>query len=420
MKKTLIAIAAATAVATSAFAEITFGAWGRGVVVPVASNGDGTQAFETTSWGGQPRVGFEINGGSENIGFTVKMNGDNGGSIEIHDEAKIWAKPFDFLKLQMGRIQNNTLRGDWCYGSWNWLRQSWIADEGFTFSNFENTGMQVELFPVEGLYIAVGVPLKKNGWNKDGEAWVYGSGEDGDKFAGDVGETYRNAVVQAAYTIAGIGQIKAAYRGSNKLVKKDVNGKLVNDDYEGKIVNDGYNKGVIEAAFASRGDNALVEGLGFEVGVAYDLTSKDDGGADTKVALGVSYSGIENLGLTASAAVFIPKNTDDYWEKDKDGKDVVNSKKLYVQAGVGVDYTLADAGITLNADVRFQTKKTDNGETNVGFLVGAAKGFSNGKVGIGFQATTKGGFAGGLTGRDKANEDDKLTWCVPVVIEYWF
>ena len=414
MKKTLIAIAAATAVATSAFAEITFGAWGRGIVVPVASNGDGTQAFETTSWGGQPRVGFEINGGSENIGFTVKMNGDNGGSIEIHDEAKIWAKPFDFLKLQMGRIQNNTLRGDWCFGSWNWLRPSWIADEGVTFSNFENTGMQVELFPVEGLYIAVGVPLKKNGWDpaysykKDangnyvmennnyvytgGEAWEYGKGKDGDKYAGDVGETYRAAVVQAAYTIAGIGQIKAAYRGSNT------------------IANGEYKKGVIEAAFASRGDNALVEGLGFEVGVAYDLTSKDDGGDATKVAAGVSYNGIENLGLAANAAVFIPKDTD------------VN--KVYVNAGAGVDYNLADAGITLCADVRFQTKKYDDDETKVGFLVGAAKGFSNGKVGIGFQATTKGGFAGGLKGTDEGTgmrvADDKLTWCVPVVIEYWF
>ena len=389
MKKTLIEIAAATAVATSAFAEITFGAWGRGVLAPVASNGDGTQAFQSTSWGGQPRVGFEINGVSDNVGIRVTMNADDGSGVAIHDEAKIWVKPFDFLKIQAGKIQNNTLRGDWCFGSWNWLRPSWINDEGITFSNFENTGMQVELFPVEGLYIAVGVPLKKNGWNKDGEAWEYGKGKDGDKYAGDVGETYRNAVVQAAYTIAGIGQIKAAYRGSNK------------------IKNGEYEKGVIEAAFASRGDNALVEGLGFEVGVKYDLTSKDDGGDVTKVAAGVSYNGIENLGLAANAVVNIPKDTD--------------GNNVYVNAGAGVDYNLADAGITLCADVRFQTKKVDGGETNVGFLVGAAKGFSNGKVGIGFQATTKGGFVGGLKGTgDKGVADDKLTWCVPVVIEYWF
>ena len=389
MKKTLIAIAAAAAVTTSAFAEITFGAWGRGVLAPVASNGDGTQAFQSTSWGGQPRVGFEINGVSDNVGIRVTMNADDGSGVAIHDEAKIWVKPFDFLKIQAGKIQNNTLRGDWCFGSWNWLRPSWINDEGITFSNFENTGMQVELFPVEGLYIAVGVPLKKNGWNKDGEAWEYGKGKDGDKYAGDVGETYRNAVVQAAYTIAGIGQIKAAYRGSNE------------------IKNGEYKKGVIEAAFASRGDNALVEGLGFEVGVKYDLTSKDDGGDATKIAAGVSYNGIENLGLAANAVVNIPKDTD------------VN--KVYVNAGAGVDYNLADAGITLCADVRFQTKKVDGGETNVGFLVGAAKGFSNGKVGIGFQATTKGGFVGGLKGTgDKGVADDKLTWCVPVVIEYWF
>ena len=399
MKKTLIAIAAATAVATSAFAEITFGAWGRGVLAPVASNGDGTQAFQSTSWGGQPRVGFEINGVSDNVGIRVTMDADDGSGVAIHDEAKIWAKPFDFLKIQAGKIQNNTLRGDWCFGSWNWLRPDWIADEGITFSNFENTGMQVELFPVEGLYIAVGVPLKKNGWGpaysedadgkyNGGEAWEYGKGKDGDKFAGDVGETYRASVVQAAYTIAGIGQIKAAYRGSNKIKKGE------------------YEKGVIEAAFASRGDNALVEGLGFEVGVKYDLTSKDDGGDATKIAAGVSYNGIENLGLAANAVVNIPKDTD------------VN--KVYVNAGAGVDYNLADAGITLCADVRFQTKKGDGGETNVGFLVGAAKGFSNGKVGIGFQATTKGGFVGGLKGTDKTSADDKLTWCVPVVIEYWF
>ena len=399
MKKTLIAVAAAAALTTSAFAEITFGAWLRVLAAPVASNGDGTQAFQSTSWGGQPRVGFEINGVSDNVGIRVTMNADDGSGVAIHDEAKIWVKPFDFLKIQAGKIQNNTLRGDWCFGSWNWLRPDWIADEGITFSNFENTGMQVELFPVEGLYIAVGVPLKKNGWgpaySKDadgkyngGEAWEYGKGKDGDKFAGDVGETYRASVVQAAYTIAGIGQIKAAYRGSNK------------------IKNGEYEKGVIEAAFASRGDNALVEGLGFEVGVKYDLTSKDDGGDATKIAAGVSYNGIENLGLAANAVVNIPKDTD------------VN--KVYVNAGAGVDYNLADAGITLCADVRFQTKKVDGGETNVGFLVGAAKGFSNGKVGIGFQATTKGGFVGGLKGTDKTSADDKLTWCVPVVIEYWF
>ena len=416
MKKTLIAVAAAAALTTSAFAEITFGAWGRGVLVPVASNGDGTQAFQSTSWGGQPRVGFELNGVSDNVGIRVTMNADDGSGVAIHDEAKIWVKPFDFLKIQAGKIQNNTLRGDWCFGSWNWLRPSWIADEGVTFSNFENTGMQVELFPVEGLYIAVGVPLKKNGWDpaysKDdngkyngGEAWEYGKGKDADKYAGDAGDTYRASVVQAAYTIAGIGQIKAAYRGSNELVAdKDGDKK--------------YKKGVIEAAFASKGDNALVENLGFEVGVAYDLTSKDDGGAATKVAMGVSYSGIEKLGLNANAAVFLPKDTDE----DVNG----HKNKTYVQAGVGVDYAVAD-GVTLNADCRFETSKAsekdplkDDDPTKVGFLVGAAKGFSNGKVGIGFQATTKGGFVGGLKGTDKGKSKDKMTWAVPVVLEYWF
>ncbi|MCI7576873.1 MAG: hypothetical protein MST12_01290 [Spirochaetia bacterium] len=416
MKKTLIAVAAAAALTTSAFAEITFGGWGRGVLVPVASNGDGTQAFQSTSWGGQPRVGFELNGVSDNVGIRVTMNADDGSGVAIHDEAKIWVKPFDFLKIQAGKIQNNTLRGDWCFGSWNWLRPSWINDEGITFSNFEKTGMQVELFPVEGLYIAVGVPLKKNGWDpaysKDadgnyngGEAWEYDKGKDDDKYAGDAGDTYRASVVQAAYTIAGIGQIKAAYRGSNELV--------VDKDGDKK-----YKKGVIEAAFASKGDNALVENLGFEVGVAYDLTSKDDGGAATKVAMGVSYSGIEKLGLNANAAVFLPKDTDENSEGHKN--------KTYVQAGVGVDYAVAD-GVTLNADCRFETSRAsekdpakDDDPTKVGFLVGAAKGFSNGKVGIGFQATTKGGFVGGLKGTDKGNAKDKMTWAVPVVLEYWF
>ena len=414
MKKTLIAVAAAAALTTSAFAEITFGAWGRGVLVPVASNGDGTQAFQSTSWGGQPRVGFELNGVSDNVGIRVTMNADDGSGVAIHDEAKIWVKPFDFLKIQAGKIQNNTLRGDWCFGSWNWLRPDWIADEGITFSNFENTGMQVELFPVEGLYIAVGVPLKKNGWDTNGDAWKYepktNAGYVGEeKYAGDVGATYRATVVQAAYTIAGIGQIKAAYRGSNEI-----------ESYTDSIgnVSKEYKKGVIEAAFASRGDNALVEGLGFEVGVAYDLTSKDYNGSDTKVALGVSYSGIENLGLNANAAVFLPKDTDENSEGHKN--------KTYVQAGVGVDYAVAD-GVTLNADCRFETSRAsekdplkDDDPTKVGFFVGAAKGFSNGKVGIGFQATTKGGFVGGLKGTDEGKAKDKMTWAVPVVLEYWF
>lgn len=421
MKKTLIAIAAAAAVTTSAFAEITFGAWGRGVLAPIASNGDGTQAFYSTSWGGQPRIGFEINGVSDNVGFRVTMNADSGEKVEIHDEAKIWVKPADFIKVTAGKIQNNTLYGNWCYGSWNWLRPSFIDDEGITFGRFEDKGMQIELFPVEGLYLAVGVPLKNNGWGTGDWAYTAETAENKPnegKYVQDVGEAYRASVVHAAYTIAGVGKIKAGYYGSNKVYDYT--------DPKTKKTSSEYQKGKIEAAFESRGDNALVDGLGFEVGVAYNLTDKDyldvtNLKDDTKIALGVSYNGIENVGFTASGAVFIPKNTD----KQKEGTSEEYENKLWVRAGAGVDYTIADAGITINADVRLQTARTSTGDTSIGFLVGAAKGFSNGKIGIGFQAATKGGFVGGLKGRGevagvKGKDDDKLTWCVPVTLEYWF
>ena len=64
MKKTLIAVAAAAALtATSAFAEITFGAWLRTLTAPVASNGEDTVVGTANSWGWGARTArIDING----------------------------------------------------------------------------------------------------------------------------------------------------------------------------------------------------------------------------------------------------------------------------------------------------------------------------------------------------------------------
>ena len=172
MKKTRIAVAAAAALTTSAFAEITFGGWGRAIWAPVASMGGDAITFTSTSWGGDGRIGFGMDFTSENVDMHAdfKLEEDN---AAINDQLKVVVRPIENLSISIGKLQDDTLRGDCCYGSWNWLRPNWLGgmsgksykaeDEGLTFSRtIDLKGVAVKATPVEGLVILAGIPVAAN------------------------------------------------------------------------------------------------------------------------------------------------------------------------------------------------------------------------------------------------------------------
>ena len=377
MKKTLIAVAAAAALTTSAFAEVTFGGWGRAIWAPVASNGGDAVTFTSPSWGGKGRIGFGMDFTSENVDMHAdfKLEDDK---ADINDQLKIVVRPIENLSISIGKLQDDTLRGDCCYGSWNWLRPNWISDEGITFSRtIDLKGVAVKATPVEGLVILAGIPVSDNG----GEATAMGNTSN---LAEDA---YKAAKVGFGYTIDGVGQIKAQFLG-----------KGPSSDYGEDDTGD------LEVAFKL----SAVENLSAEVGFKMQLLDDSDA-AKKLVALGARYQVNDACAVAASAAVTL------YGNSDYDPS---------MAFGAGVDYAL-DNGIGLCADVRVAMPQNDI-DPSIGFMVGASKGFSNGKLSAGFQGVSVAEKSGtGLCGamkpaKDGVAEVDGFVWAVPVCFEYWF
>ena len=395
MKKTLIAVAAAAALtATSAFAEITFGAWLRTLTAPVASNGEDTVVGTANSWGWGARTArIDINGVSEDgkAGFAMNVFNDMSMDISAGDRAVLWVKPVDMIKISVGKYDSpdNGLRGDFCYGSWNWLRPfNWAYDgEGLTFDGIWRKGMMIEADPIEGLHAFVVIPME------DANA---------DSYYKKAEDTYRNVQIGFGYAIDGVGKLKAQYIGDDSYTT-DAEG----DRDETKTT------GQIGVAF----DLNAVENLYVTVGARFGIADKDYAPDYLKMAFtaGASYQVSDAMKFSVDGGY--KQYQDKTVGKDGDKKD----NEFFV--GAGVDYTIMD-GLNLAADVRYKNigygKEGDDGA--ISFLVGVNKSVSsNGSLGIGFQGATNGcGFVQSDGKGLVANEADDFVWAIPVSVSVWF
>ena len=409
MKKTLIAVAAAAALTTSAFAEITFGAWLRVLAAPVASDGDETVTAMGNSWGYGARVArLNVNAVAEDgkAGFDMGIYNDLNDGLSTGDQWSIWTKPVEQVKLSFGKYDNNTLRGDLCYGSWNWLRptSSWyVEDEGLLMSGNGGKGALIEVTPVEGLYIQALIPIDTTKQKAE--------------------DVYKNARGGFAYSIDGIGKIKGQVILNNtpeKAAAKDVYGWKDDDDDPSTAPNwtvvteaAAASDSVLDKTFEAEFDLTSVENLWLGVGFQMKMIDKLDDRTDQyktskmKIALGATYQVNDDLKVSASGAYLTAQKG-----KDDGGVDGV------FQLGAGVDYNLGE-GVSLAADVRYKSKVNDEDKTDhLAFLVGVTKGVSsNGYVGVGFQAQTNGGnFANTVI----TGYEDKLAWAIPVAMSVWF
>ena len=448
MKKTLIAVAAAAALtATSAFAEITFGAWLRTLTAPVASNGEDTVVGTANSWGGGARTArIDINGVSEDgkAGFAMNVFNDMSMDISAGDRAVLWVKPVDMIKISVGKYDSpdNGLRGDFCYGSWNWLRPyNWGFDgEGLTFDGIWRKGMMLEADPIEGLHAFAVIPMSS----------TYAKAED----------VYKNIQVGFGYAIEGVGKLKAQYIGDYS--KKDDKAAAAHGNYiwanttddEGNPKFDATKETAptwtaVESTDAvAANDDVMTTG---QIGVAFDLTAVENlyvtvgarfGIADKdyrpdylKMAFtaGASYQVSEAMKFSVDGGYV--QYQDDCVARDGEAVDNV----FFV--GAGVDYAIMD-GLSLAADVRYMSNAKaaekdydikaygkDSDEGAISFLVGVNKSVgSNGSLGVGFQGATNGcGFTWGTPGEKgdgvgglKANAADDFVWAIPVSVSVWF
>ena len=457
MKKTLIAVAAAAALtATSAFAEITFGAWLRVLASPVASTGKDVIAGVENSWGWGARTArININGTSEDgkAGFVMGVYNDFESGLGQGDDAYLWVKPVDMVKISVGKFDSptNGLRGDFCYGSWNWLRPfNWAYDgEGLTFDGIWRSGLMVEADPMDGLHAFAVIPMSAS----------YAKAED----------VYKNIQAGFGYTIEGVGRFKAQYIGdySQKKVKAaDGHSNYMwanSTDDDGNPTFDATKSTTpvwtsVDATKAvAKNDDVMTTG---QIGVAFDLTSVENlyvtvgarfGIADKDYApdylkmaftAGASYQVSEQMKFSVDGGYL--QYQDDCTARNDEAVDNV----FFV--GAGVDYAIMD-GLSLAADVRYMSNAKgvdttdsealskwkgygkDNDEGAISFLIGVNKSVgSNGSIGIGFQGATNNcglvtndgsGIVGGKSyswDKDDNGDNDNFVWAIPVSVSVWF
>ena len=408
MKKTLIAVAAAAALtATSAFAEITFGAWLR-VITGVGSNGEDVVMGTTNSWGGVRPARLNAAGTSEDgkAGFKLDFYFDNDEiwghdyNIRIGDNGYLWVKPIDQIQLSIGKFDGGEtgFRGDFCYGSWNWLRPyNWIVDdEGLTFkgSHKEDGGLMARITPIDNLVVLVQLPVMNAKWGGNNNGYVAKTEtEDAKNTAADV---FKNAAYMASYSIEGVGTLKAGFFGADD--EKTVEGKKYNQT------------GTVNVAF----DLNAIENLYVTVGAFFDIADKETGEWHEKMKFtaGASYQVSDAMKFSVSGG-YVKYMDKCAWLGNKDNA---------FQIGAGVDYVIMD-GLTLNADVRYKNvgygKDKDDG--SVSFLAGVVKSVGgNASLQAGFQGSTNGcGLVQADTGIP-AVENDDFVWAIPVGLSVFF
>lgn len=346
--------------------------------------------------GAAPRTGIGVSGSTENVGFAVDMHANGDSGISLGDNALIWVKPIEQIKIVAGKKDQNELRGDAAFGLWNWDRigaagamglEGWTFPDVFDGNGVTANGVAVIAYPIDGLTVGAGIPLSLSGAGATLE------------------DTYAHgANYAAAYAIDGIGTIKAAYMTKATAKDKDLKDK----DY-----------GVIAAAFDLTMVDDLYASVGAQIPTAhvfteYNLLAGKIADVPTVVNAYARYS---LDALAVHLAVGTKLNTFDM-KKVMEGDDAASDGQVGFAIGAGADYSL-DNGIGFFGDVRYANgvymKNTSADKSDCLTLgLGVEKNFSNGKIGIAFEGATNG------NGRYTYEDKDAFAWEIPVKVEYCF
>ena len=358
MKKIVGTIAAIALAASSAFAGANFGmGFNRGFFTPFAWDGE-AKADISTSWGNAPRIGASFSAASEDVGVVADVKFD-GGNVAVNDNAYIWVKPASWLKVQIGQSFDDTLRGNACFGTWDWLRPGNILGEDLTFTRVCKNpldgayapveGAIVMLDPIEGLHVSVAIKTANRYWdatlddNGKPKGWSYT-----DAYKVNSWENVaKNIQVQAGYTIPDVMQIKAQWIGN------------------------GANGGVINAAVALK----AVEGMTLDVGAFIPV---EDASKTTIAAFwGMGFDAV-SVNVNAQVALA------------NDSRSFPDSDKTDVKAGAGLGVDLGN-GLSCGADVRYSQsfKANVNNVPAIAFAAWLDKGIANGTLGVAVQGALK-------------------------------
>ena len=433
MKKILAIIAAGAVLAAAATAEVTIGTWLSVQNALIASDGDDIYAGTVNSWGGARYARLNIAGQDEEgrVGFKMDIYDENG-EISRGDNAYFWVKPINKVLVAAGQWDpsENGLRGDLCYGSWNWIRPyNWLqGDEGLTFTGAGgeegNSGLHVQIWLFPGFQIYVGIPFDAGAISNGNTDWL------GNSFDNDLNNsalaTYISSQVAVAWTLGFLNSTaKAQWLGryanmSEVKYAYDDDGVLYSP-YD-LALDDGMEYGAVELAF----DFGLIPNLYVTAGLRFRVMDSDlqaawekdtmKYAAGVRLELGNLVGWDEGITLYASAALFTYAGWANYYDTDEQPR---------FQGGIGVDFGIIE-GLKVEADVRY-LGETKSGSDVLGyesgdddswsFLIGVVYSVgSNGEIGLGFQGATNGmGFLG-----SELQYEDKFAWVIPFRMGVWF
>jgi hypothetical protein len=274
MKRILITLVLSAYILTNAFSgEFNWSAWGRGVFTPIAfDDQDSSVSAATATWQNYPRVGFSLAGTAESgrIGFIADFQWD--GSIEniIGENAKVWAKPFPFLKLTVGKFNEDDFRGTIGTTEFtSWLIPAGGKDEDGIFDRFQATaGAHIAFAPaseqfggvLNGLFVEAAVGSSPGNIRANRNLY--------DLNAADV---YRAVQVGIGYQIPSVGFFRAQFVGNNRkqLKSNDDNYPVGAQLMEGLTMPDSMKRDadMIQAAFQL----TALDNLNLDIGLKYQL-----------------------------------------------------------------------------------------------------------------------------------------------------
>jgi hypothetical protein len=352
MKKLLLIVALLTISLTLCFGQATVSGWGRGLFVPVAVADGDIGAGIQTSWGGPPRIGFTISGSSDNVGAQVDILFDASKHLTADfkkevitpgDQQKIWVKPIEMLTISVGRIFDDTLRGNAGFCANNWVRPNGIVGDDHVFARIgrdNGTNVAITVAPTDGAYVYAAFGSVAPSW------WDLSWGS----YGGETCLWDPSATTTRTDTMALMleeGQYGAGY---------DIPGiGVVRAQFLGKVTGIEEPWGLINAAFKL----TMIEGMTLDLG-AYIPTDSDQNGM--KIASVRLYGNYVMDTLTLHLVGLV-----DLFE-EIDGVDGSGDPGFHV--GLGVEYGLAD-GPTIQADLRYANdvySTMEDGQIDVGLF----------------------------------------------------
>lgn len=432
MKKVVsLAVAAATLVG-SAVADITFGSWGRGNWIVMANQindkGDGNDIVmgSRQGWGGaNPRTALSVHGNGDVAGFNLDIF-SNAYDLSVGDNAYIWVKPIEQVKLSIGKHDVNTFRGDACFGLWDWIRIGTVSgkfeSEGFTFGDTDKNGVELTVTPIENLtlFAALGLDITGNGtegvydpsetvaMTVDGKK--YKQLENGEyKEIGKVGGGKatkatevlgRNSTYAMAYTLPELATIKLGlFTWGKAATNKD--GEAVDQN-------------IIQVA----ADVVAVENLFLSIGAKIPtvIQNKDNKGEKVQVNAYARFKATDEL--TAHVKLASTFCDTDKKKVAEDGADK-KGKAVGFAFAVGADYAIDDT-LTAFADIEYATGVYQSGTSadNADCFtlgLGVWKNIGPASLGVAFEGATND------KGAYKVYEAGKgFAWNVPVRFQYCF